>query len=280
MDMKEFFSELFSFMGRCLAAFEFTDFLDILVLSVVFFGLYHFLRDRRASNLFSGILVLLIAWALAVALDMDALAFLLRAVFSVGILAIIVIFQPEIRTALEKVGDRPWRSLRSLGENKDVDAMTVLIESICSACSFFSKPDPNTKEYTGALIVIERTTKLGDILESGVKLDAELSATLFQSIFYKGAPMHDGAAVIRDGRLAAAACMLPLTTDPEIGQDLGSRHRAAIGMSEVSDAIIVVVSEETGTVSLAYNGGLTREYSISGLQKALEEKLIGHRRER
>ena len=186
MGIKEFFEQLFSFMGKRLSDFGFTDLLDILVLSVVFFGLYHFLRDRRASNLFSGILVLLIAWALALALDMRALAFLLRAVFSVGILAIIVIFQPEIRTALEKVGDRPWRGLRSLGENKDVDAITVLIESICSACSVFSKPDPTTKEYTGALIVIERTTKLGDILESGVKLDAELSATLFQSIFYKG----------------------------------------------------------------------------------------------
>ena len=278
--MKEFFTEMLACVGESFSAFKFTDFLDILVLSVVFFGIYHFLRDRRASNLFSGILVLLIAWALSKALDMHALAFLLRAVFSVGLLAIIVIFQPEIRTALEKVGDRPWRSLRSLGENKDLDGIALMIESICSACSFFSKPDPNTREYTGALIVIERTTKLGDILESGVKLDAELSATLFHSIFYKGAPMHDGAAVIRDGRLAAAACMLPLTTDPEIGQDLGSRHRAAIGMSEVSDAVIVVVSEETGTVSMAYNGGLTREYSISGLQKALEEKLIGHRRER
>lgn len=278
--MKEFFDELFSFMGRRLADFAFTDFLDILVLSVIFFGVYHFLRDRRASNLLSGILVLLIAWALANALDMQALAFLLRAVFSVGILAIIVIFQPEIRTALEKVGDRPWRGLRSLGESKDVDATETLIDAVCSACSAFSKPDPTTKEYTGALIVIERTTKLGDILESGVRLDAELSSTLFQGIFYKGAPMHDGAAVIRDGRLAAAACTLPLTTDPEIGQDLGTRHRAAIGMSEVSDAVIVVVSEETGTVSMAYNGGLTREYSIGGLKKALEEKLIGHRRER
>ena len=278
--MKEFFVELFSFMAKRLSTFAFTDLLDILVLSVVFFGVYHFLRDRRASNLFSGILVLLIAWALANALEMHALAFLLRAIFGVGILAIIVIFQPEIRTALEKVGDRPWRGLKSLGENKDVDAVELMIDAVCSACGFFSKPDPNTKEYTGALIVIERTTKLGDILESGVKLDAELSATLFQSIFYKGAPMHDGAAVIRDGRLAAAACMLPLTTDPEIRQDLGSRHRAAIGMSVVSDAVIVVVSEETGTVSLAYNGGLTREYSIGGLQKALEEKLIGHRRDR
>lgn len=274
MDIKAFFETCFRFAGEQFSKFGFTDLLDILILSVFFFGIYHFLRDRRAANLLSGVFVLFILWAVVSILDMNATAFLLEKIFDVGLIALIVIFRDEIRTGLEKVGDRPWRGIRSLGDNKDAEATYQLINAICVAVGDMRKPDPKTKESTGALIVIERTTKLGDIVESGVPLDALPTATAFQALFYKGAPMHDGAVVVRNCRIAAAGCMLPLTSDTSIEKELGSRHRAALGMSEVSDAIIVVVSEETGTVSLACDGDMTREYSIHGLQRVLVEKLI------
>jgi len=256
---------------------RFTDVLDILILSAIFLGIYQFLHDRRASNLASGIIVLFIGWVVAEAFDMNAISFLLKSIFNVGVIAIIVIFQAEIRTALEKVGDRPWRGLRTLGEPKDLENTLSMIDAICEAAGIMSKRDPDSGEYTGALIVIERTTKLGDILESGVELDAKPSATAFHGIFYKGAPMHDGAVVVRNRRIAAAGCMLPLTNDIGIDQELGSRHRAALGMSEASDAVIVVVSEETGTISVACDGTLTREYSLMGLHNVLKDKLIGKR---
>lgn len=253
------------------------DFFDIILLSLIFFGVYSFLRDRRASNLLSGIVVLMAIYGAAYLLNMHAIAYLLRAVFNVGALAFVIIFQSEIRTALEKVGDKPWRGLRTLGESKDLEGTLSLIDAICDAVENMSKPDPKTGEYMGALIVIERTTKLGDIIDIGVELDAKPSSTAFQGIFYKGAPMHDGAVIIRNRRIAAAGCVLPLTSDNDIDQELGLRHRAALGMSEASDAIIIVVSEQTGTISVASDGTLTREYSLMGLRNVLKDKLIGRR---
>jgi diadenylate cyclase len=276
MDMQAVTS-FFSIAKESFLSMGFTDILDILLLSVIIFGIYQFLRDRRASNLASGVIVLVLGWLIARLLNMYAISSLLRSIFDVGVIAIIVVFQSEIRTALEKVGDRPWRSLRTLGESKDLEASLSLIDAICEACSIMSKRDPDSGEYTGALIVIERTTKLGDIMESGVELDAKPSATVFHGIFYKGAPMHDGAVIVRNRRIAAAGCMLPLTSDNDIDQELGSRHRAALGMSEASDALIVVVSEQTGIISVASDGTLTREYSIMGLRNVLKDKLIGRR---
>lgn len=274
---KQALVDFFTVIKNSFVNIKAVDFLDIIILSLIFFGVYSFLRDRRASNLISGIVVLLIGYAIAFVLGMHAISFLLRSIFSVGAIALVVIFQSEIRTALEKMGDRPWRGLRTLGESKDLEATLSLIDAICDAAENMSKPDPKTGEYLGALIVIERTTKLGDIINAGVEVDAKPSSTLFQGIFYKGAPMHDGAVVIRDRRVAAAGCVLPLTSDNDIDQELGLRHRAALGMSEVSDAIIVVVSEQTGTISVASDGTLTREYSLMGLRNVLKDKLIGRR---
>ena len=248
-----------------------------MILSVLFLGIYQFLHDRRAANLLAGLVVLFVVWGAVTLLEMDATAYILDRVFDVGIIALIVIFRDEIRTVLEKVGDRPWRGLRRLGDDKSLEETYALISAVCDAVGDMRKVDSKTGESTGALIVLERTTKLGDIAASGTVLDATPSATALQAIFYKGAPMHDGAVIIRDNRIAAAGCMLPITTDTTISQDLGSRHRAALGMSEVSDAVIVVVSEETGTVSVACDGILTREYSIRGLQMVLTEKLMRKR---
>ena len=274
---KQVFDSFFAVARQSFIDIGPADFFDIILLSLIFFGVYSFLRDRRASNLLSGIVVLLAIYAGAYFLNMHAITYLLRSIFSVGALALVIIFQAEIRTALEKVGDRPWRGLRTLGESKDLEGTLSLIDAICDAVENMSRPDPKTGEYMGALIVIERTTKLGDIINIGVELDAKPSSTIFQGIFYKGAPMHDGAVIIRNRRIAAAGCVLPLTSDNDIDQELGLRHRAALGMSEASDAIIIVVSEQTGTISVASDGTLTREYSLMGLRNVLKDKLIGRR---
>ena len=277
MNIKSFFENFFPFLKEELSSFSFTELLDILLLSVLFLGIYQFLHDRRAANLLAGLLVLFVAWVIVSFLEMDATAYLLDRVFDVGIIALIVIFRDEIRTVLEKVGDRPWRGLRRLGDDKSAEETFALISAVCDAVGDMRKVDPKTGESTGALIVLERTTKLGDIAATGTILDAAPSATALQALFYKGAPMHDGAVIIRNNRIASAGCMLPNTTDTSISQDLGARHRAALGMSEVSDAVIVVVSEETGTVSIACDGIMTREYSIRGLKMVLTEKLLRKR---
>lgn len=277
MNIKVFFENFLPFLKEELSSFNFTSLLDILILSVLFLGIYQFLHDRRAANLLAGLVVLFVVWGVVTLLEMDATAYILDRVFDVGIIALIVIFRDEIRTVLEKVGDRPWRGLRRLGDDKSAEETFALISAVCDAVGDMRKVDPKTGESTGALIVLERTTKLGDIAATGTILDAAPSATALQALFYKGAPMHDGAVIIRNNRIASAGCMLPNTTDTSISQDLGARHRAALGMSEVSDAVIVVVSEETGTVSIACDGIMTREYSIRGLKMVLTEKLLRKR---
>lgn len=274
MGASQFFEKFPEFLKSLFSELKLVDGLDILVLSLLFYWIYTFLRDRRAANLLVGIFVLLLCWVVVAFLDMTATAYLLNHVFSVGFLAMVVIFRDEIRTALEKLGDRPWRGLRRLGDDKNVDETYAMISALCDAIGDMRKLDPVTRESTGALIVIERTTKLGDIVESGTVLDALPSSTAFQALFYKGAPMHDGAVIIRNNRIAAAGCMLPNAKDNTIGQEFGTRHRAALGMSDASDAVVVVLSEETGIVSLAYEGKMYRNLSIKGLQIALVQHLV------
>ena len=201
---------------------------------------------------------------------MHAMQFLMQNVFQVGVIAVIIVFQPELRSALEKVGAEPFKSLRSIGESKagessqTIAMITSLTEAVCDM----------SLDKTGALIVIERTTKLGDIIKSGTIINANPTAFLIRNIFFNKAPLHDGAMVIRDNRLYAAGCFLPLSTNGDIIKDLGTRHRAAIGMSENSDAVIVVVSEETGTISIALEGQLKRNFSYNTLKSELVSLLV------
>ncbi len=273
MKFVAFLSGVVHFVGAQFSYIRIADILDILFLSVIIFGLYGFLRDRRAANLMWGILILAGVWALSSLLGFTAVSYLLRSVFAMGLLAIIVIFQPEIRTALEKVGDRPWHTLQPFGANRESDVAWQVVEKVCEAAFDMAKPSA-TGEYTGALIVIERSTKLGDIIRSGIEVDAQVNSFVLRNIFFKNSPMHDGAVVIRNGRVAAAGCMLPLTESSAVDPSLGTRHRAAIGISEVSDAVVVVVSEQTGSVSVAFNGDIQRDFSILGLKKVLSDKLI------
>lgn len=188
----------------------------------------------------------------------------MTSLFQVGFIALVIVFQPELRAALEKMGGEHFKGIIPKGESREQsDGVSLCINELCSTATSLSR----TK--TGALIVVERTTKLGDIIKSGVTVNADVSSFMLRNIFYDGAPLHDGAVVIRDWRIYAAGCFLPLSTNDEIIKDLGTRHRAGIGISEESDAVVIIVSEETGTISLAVNGQLKRGFSHNSLKKEL-----------
>ena len=238
-------------------------------MSVLLYFLYKFIRDRRAGRLAVGVLLLIAALVVSNLLDMYLLQYILQNIFQVGIIMLVILFQPEIRTVLEKVGTTPLKGLKSIGEAKDSASGAAVIDEIVSAACDLAA----TK--TGALIVFERTTKLGDMILTGTVIDAYPAAAMIKNIFFNKAPMHDGALIVRDMRLHAAGCFLPLTNNPDIIKDLGTRHRAGIGMSENSDAIVVIISEETGTISTAVEGKLVRGYKKETLTAFLRSQLIG-----
>ena len=228
---------------------------------------YHFIKERRAGKLAWGVIIFGLFLVICVALKLRAMQFILSSVFQLGIVFIALIFQPELRSALEKLGDTSIKRFKQIGEQKNNSTTVALIDEFCEAVGDLSK----TK--TGALVVFERNTKLGDIILTGTIVNAQFSGTLMKSIFFDKAPLHDGAVVIRSNRIHSAGCLLPLESNREIYTELGTRHRAAIGVSEVSDCISVVVSEETGTISLAHEGKLYRNFTKTTLKKKLQEYL-------
>ena len=200
--------------------------------------------------------------------EMNAINFLFSNILQAGLVSLVVLFQPELRSALEKIGGagKGIKILSSSKEHKS-NKYAVTIENISEAAQELAK------DYTGALIVIERNTPLGDIIKSGTIVNADVEVSLLKNIFFNKAPLHDGAVVIRNQRLYAAGCFLPLSTKEDIIKDLGTRHRAAIGMSENSDAVVIVVSEETGTISIAVDGQLRRNYDYNSLKAELSKFL-------
>ena len=272
--MKEFFVNLFidgplsTYVVAPFRQFGWRDALDILCLAVLFFALYLFVRDRRAGKLITGVVLVGAVFLLSGFLDMFAIRYLLGSIFSYGLIVIAIIFQPELRSAMERLGTMPFRSLNTIGaESKDLVMSPNAVDAIVDAAKrlSFSK--------TGALIVIERTTKIGEFISTGTVVNGELSSELLRALFFDKAPLHDGAVVIRGGRIYAAGCYLPLSERTDISKGLGTRHRAAIGLSEQSDAIVVVVSEETGTISVACKGELFREFTSVSLRRKLFELL-------
>lgn len=244
------------------------DILDIAIVSVIFYYIFKFVRDRRAGKLAIGILLIIVALFLSDVLNMHVLYFLLQNIVQVGIIGLLIVFQSELRSFLEKVGGN---SIISSFNKRTTDFQGTMkcIDNIVEACVFFSE------EKTGALIVFERSTKLGDVIRTGTVINADPAAYLIKNIFYNKAPMHDGAMIIRDNRLYSAGCFLPLSPNENIIKDLGTRHRAAIGMSENSDSVVVVVSEETGNISVAVDGVLTRNYNEFSLKGELVKLLLG-----
>lgn len=245
------------------------DIIDIALLATLLYYIYRFVRERRAGKLAIGLGLLMVIYAVAVVLKMHAIGFLLQNIFQVGLLALVILFQPELRAALEKVGADPLRSIKNMTEPKEIAERTAVIENICIAAGDMSR------DRTGALIVIERSTKLGDIMKTGVLIDAVVSQSLIKNIFFNKASLHDGALIVSDYRIAAAGCFLPLTQNAQISKDKGTRHRAGVGMSEVSDAVVVIVSEETGEISLAIDGKLLGGQNYTTLRTQLTDLLLG-----
>lgn len=267
--IKDYAMHYIHLIGEAMSGLNiFVNILDIIILSFVIFAVYHFIKERRAGKLAWGVIIFAVFLVLCVALNLRAMQFILSSVFQLGIVFIALIFQPELRSALEKLGDTSIKRFKQIGEQKNNSTTIALIDEFCEAVSDLSK----TK--TGALIVFERNTKLGDIILTGTIINAQFSGTLMKSLFFDKAPLHDGAVVIRANRIHSAGCLLPLESDRELYTELGTRHRAAIGMSEHSDALIVVVSEETGAISVAHNGTLERGITSGELYEIISAFLV------
>jgi len=240
---------------------------DILVVAYIIYRVMKLLKDTSAARLAKGILILVLIMLFASFLHLTMISWLLRNALSVGVFAVVVIFQPELRRLLEQIGK--GNLSRMLIPDTDPDVVESMIVATVSACADMSR----TK--TGALIVFERKERLGEIIATGTRVDAAPSAELIKNIFFKNSPLHDGAMIVRAGRVCAAGCVLPLSGNQGLSRDLGTRHRAAVGMSETADSVLVVVSEETGAISVAIGGMLKRHLSPEILQKMLESELLG-----
>lgn len=249
--------------------FKWTDAVDIIILAFLFYFVFRFFRSRKAGTLLVGIFLCMILYALALFFNLNGVQYILSGVFQIGALAIIIIFQPELRDLLDTIGSGSIKGIKTLGEQSPKkQAQYKSIDNICKAVHILSA------EKTGALIVIARTTQLDEISGSGITINADVSDYLLRNLFYNKAPLHDGAVVIENNRIKAAACILPLPKHTHVINDLGTRHRAAIGMSEVSDAIIIVVSEETGVISVAKESELKRDFTQDSLRNYLVKELV------
>ncbi|MBE6664367.1 MAG: TIGR00159 family protein [Ruminococcaceae bacterium] len=241
---------------------------DVLILSAVIFAVYYFIRERRAGKLAWGAFVFFLILVVCSIFNFRAMQFVLSSFLLKYGVFIAIIFQPEIRSALEKLGINSIKGIKQIGEQKNASPTNAMIDELADAVSDLSK----TK--TGALIVFERNTKLGDVILTGTIVNAQFSSTLLRSIFFNKAPLHDGAVVVRSNRIHSAGCLLPLESNRDVFTDLGTRHRAAVGISEISDCVSVVVSEETGIISVAHEGKLYRNFTKETLKKKLQEYLI------
>ncbi len=250
-----------------LSAITLFDLVDIALVSVIFYYVFKFVTERRAGKLAFGIILIFCALLVSDLLNMHALNFLLQNVVQVGIIGLVIVFQSELRVFLEKIAGNNFIGAISKRAGRDIGTTVACIDNVVEACMYFSA------EKIGALIVFERSTKLGDVIKTGTVIDSEPTVFLIKNIFFNKAPLHDGALIVRSNRLYSAGCFLPLSTNTDIIKDLGTRHRAAIGMSENSDSVVVVVSEETGTVSIACDGVLTRGYNEFTLKNDLMKYL-------
>ena len=242
-----------------------TDIIDILLVAYVIYKAMSLVRETRAVQLLKGIAILIIATQVSEWLRLNAINYLLKYVMQFGVLAMIIVFQPELRRALEKVGRSNIGTFLSFDSKEyDIDAT---VNEICTAAKEMSE------SKTGALIVIERNTMLGEIINTGTTVNANVSAQLLGNLFFKNSPLHDGAVIIRRDKIVAASCYLPLTDDNTLNKELGTRHRAGIGISETADCAAIIVSEETGKISLALGGNLTRNLTAESLGTWLKKLL-------
>ena len=255
-----------------LPTIKFMDIIDILLVTFVLYTLIMMIQTTGAARIAKSIVLLLVLAVVTKLLNMYLMSFLLDRVLEIGLIALVIMFQPELRRMLEKIGSKSLRELLSTKqEQREIDR--VIGETV-NACEIMSR------ERTGVLIVFERETSLIDYQKTGTVIDARVSSELLRNLFFTKASLHDGAVIIRNERIAAAGCVLPLTQSRNISSDLGTRHRAGIGMSEVSDAVVVIVSEETGTISVAVNGMLKRHLAPQTLERLLLKEFAPKREEK
>ena len=265
------FKSFFAVAKDSFLNFSFVDAADILLLSLILFVAFRFLKGRKAGALLFGVALVVLITAAAYAIGLNTVYAVFSSILKIGVLALIIIFQPEIRDALEKIGSGSMNGIKTFGDQRKKNQLYLgMIDQVCNAVM-----DLSVKK-TGALIVIARTTKLDEISETGITINADVNSFLIRNLFFNNAPLHDGAVVIDEAKIVAAGCLLPLTRRTDVDGDLGTRHRAAIGMSETSDAIVIVVSEETGTVSVAFDCTLVRDFTAESLRSFLMKKLIRH----
>lgn len=245
--------------------------LDILIVTFVLYKLLLLIRETRAEQVLKGLGILLFVTYLSEVLQFSTVYWILKNTATVGVIALLIVFQPELRRALEQIGRGQLLDMFFLHDDQD---FTKLVNELVHSVQNLAKAK------TGALIVMERKTGINEVIETGVKIDGELSEALLLNIFFENTPLHDGAVIIRGDRIAAAGCFLPLTENSNISKQLGTRHRAALGITEISDSIAIVVSEETGVISIASNGKLTRYLDSKALREMLRKYLIKERETR
>ncbi len=268
----EFLQNTWNEIYSVIISFRPVDMIDIVLIAYLVYSGVKLVRETRAGQIIKGVLALLVISIVANVLELTTMKFVVQTILNIGILAIIIIFQPELRRALEKAGRTQVSKLGVFGFGKDDShnrAWSKAIDAVCSSAQEFSK------NKIGALVVFERTGRLGEQVSTGVVINAEPSPELLGNLFYPKTPLHDGAVILREGTVLAASCFLPKPQKEDlISNSLGSRHRAAVGISEVSDAITVVVSEETGTISVTCDGELIRGFTADTLKAYLQERLL------
>lgn len=260
-------SAFFQSIGGLISTIGIGDIVDIVIVAYIIFKIIELIRKNNSINLAKGLFLILIALWLSGIFKLTMINYLLRKAVEIGLIAVVIIFQPELRKLLAKMGSRNIYGLFSSNVRNSTELENSIAQTVL-ACEQMSA------SKTGALILFERGIKLGDIMTTGTVLDADTTAELLKNVFYPKAPLHDGALVIRNGRIAAAGCVLPLTSNTNLSKDLGMRHRAGIGVSEQSDAVVVIVSEETGAISIAIEGMLKRNLDKPTFEMLLRNELI------
>lgn len=264
--MQQSFAELPAVIGRYLLTIQISDVLDVAIMAFVLYKVLTLVQSTKAASLLKGLFVFFAVLLLSFMFHLNGIYYILSKMVEWGVLALIILFQPEIRRILEEMGSKRIIAFFSPAENANVLEQTI--GQTVLACTEMSQ------SHTGALIVFEREILLDDMIRSGTVLDAAVSNELLKNIFFVKAPMHDGAVIVRQGRVQGAGCMLPLSRNVNLSRDLGMRHRAGIGMSENSDAVVVIVSEETGSISVAIGGMLKRHLKPETLEILLRNELL------
>lgn len=263
-------ADFFGHVLNVIRTIQFKDYIDILVVAYLIYSVLHFIKQTRAGHLLRGLFILFVLIIVAKWLELSAVGYLMTNVLQLSFITIIIVFQPELRSLLEKLGRIDISKALSFSKsaNTELDRIVSGIDSVCSCCAELSD------RRIGGLMVFEKTTKLGEVESTGTYLNSDLTAQMLVTIFFPNTPLHDGAVFVRDFRIVAAGCLLPLSQRLEISKALGTRHRAAVGLSEISDAVIVVVSEETGKISYAQNGEIHIGITAEELREVLNSNFL------